>query len=137
MNTLATLMTRGLAEMTRLGLALGADLETFSGMAGVADLTATCLSSKSRNHRVGECLGQGGSLAEATAQAGGTAEAVQSCLAIQQIAAEAGVEAPITDSVVAVLHGGEPIDKMGRELLARPLRSEGSRYEAWPGNTRA
>jgi glycerol-3-phosphate dehydrogenase (NAD(P)+) len=132
LNTAATLMTRGLAEMTRLGLAVGADLETFAGMAGIADLTATCLSPLSRNHKVGVGLGQGLSVAEAVAAAGGTAEAVQTCLAVQAMAVRAGVDVPITDGVVAVLHQGVPVAQMGQELLARPFRSEGSRYLAWP-----
>ncbi|MDR2453685.1 MAG: NAD(P)-dependent glycerol-3-phosphate dehydrogenase [Bifidobacteriaceae bacterium] len=132
LNTAATLMTRGLAEMTRLGLALGADLETFAGMAGIADLVATCLSPLSRNHRVGEQLGRGATVAAAVAAVGGTAEAVESCLAAQALAQERGVDVPITNSAVAVLHQGMPVADMGRELLARPFRSEGSRYLAWP-----
>jgi glycerol-3-phosphate dehydrogenase (NAD(P)+) len=132
LNTAATLMTRGLAEMTRLGLALGADLETFAGMAGIADLAATCLSPLSRNHRVGQQLGRGATVEAAVAAVGGTAEAVQSCLAAQAIARAQVVDVPITDGVVAVLHEGVPVVDMGRELLARPFRSEGSRYQAWP-----
>jgi glycerol-3-phosphate dehydrogenase (NAD(P)+) len=135
LNTAATLMTRGLAEITRLGLALGADLETFAGMAGIADLAATCLSPLSRNHRVGEELGRGTPVPDAIAAVGGTAEAVQTCLAVQGLARDRGVDVPITDGVVAVLHQGVPVAQMGRELLARPFRSEGSRYEAWPAGT--
>jgi glycerol-3-phosphate dehydrogenase (NAD(P)+) len=131
LNTASTLMTRGLAEITRLGLALGADLETFAGMAGFADLAATCLSPLSRNHRVGEALGRGATVAEAVAAAGGPAEAVQTCLAVQALAQAKGVDVPITDGVVAVLHRGVPAAQMGRELLSRPFRTEGSRYLPW------
>jgi glycerol-3-phosphate dehydrogenase (NAD(P)+) len=132
LNTAATFMTRGLAEMTRLGLALGADLETFAGMAGVADLAATCLSPLSRNHRVGDQLGRGASVATAIAAAGGPAEAVQTCLAVQALARANQIDVPITDAAVAVLHHGVPATEMGRQLLSRPFRSEGARYEAWP-----
>jgi glycerol-3-phosphate dehydrogenase (NAD(P)+) len=131
LNTCATLMTRGLAEMTRLGLARGADLETFAGMAGFGDLAATCLSPLSRNHQVGRRLGQGMTVAAAIAATKGTAEAVETCLAIQSLAHSSGVDVPITDGVVAVLHQGVPAQRMGQELLARPLRAEGSRYLPW------
>jgi glycerol-3-phosphate dehydrogenase (NAD(P)+) len=132
LNTCSTLMTRGLAEMTRVGLALGADLETFAGMAGFGDLAATCLSPLSRNHQVGFRIGQGLGVPEAITATKGTAEAVQTCLAVQSLARSAGVEAPITDGVVAVIHNGADATQMGRELLGRPFRSEGSRYEPWP-----
>ncbi|MCL1898250.1 MAG: NAD(P)-dependent glycerol-3-phosphate dehydrogenase [Micrococcales bacterium] len=131
MNTLATFMTRGLAEMTRLGLALGADLETFSGMAGVGDLVATCLSSLSRNHSVGLALGQGLSMDQALAQIGGTAESITSAPAVLDLATSMGVEMPITEGVVAVVQGGASVAEMGRRLLTRPYRSEGARYEPW------
>ncbi|MDR1188302.1 MAG: NAD(P)-dependent glycerol-3-phosphate dehydrogenase [Bifidobacteriaceae bacterium] len=136
LNTCSTLMTRGLAEMTRVGLAQGADLETFAGMAGFGDLTATCLSSLSRNHQVGHRIGQGMTVEEAVAATRGTAEAVQTCLAVQSLARSIGVEVPITDGVVAVIHEGMDAGEMGKQLLARPFRSEGSRYLAWPSSTR-
>jgi glycerol-3-phosphate dehydrogenase (NAD(P)+) len=134
LNTCSTLMTRGLAEMTRVGLALGADLETFAGMAGFGDLAATCLSPLSRNHQVGRRIGQGLSVDQAVAATRGTAEAVQTCRAVQALTRSIGVEAPITDGVVAVIHEGVDVARMGRELLSRPFRSEGSRYIAWPAN---
>jgi glycerol-3-phosphate dehydrogenase (NAD(P)+) len=132
LNTCSTLMTRGLAEMTRVGLALGADLETFAGMAGFGDLAATCLSSLSRNHQVGHRIGEGMTVPEAIAATKGTAEAVQTCLAVQSLARSVNVEVPITDGVVAVIHHGQDAIQMGRELLSRPFRSEGSRYLPWP-----
>jgi glycerol-3-phosphate dehydrogenase (NAD(P)+) len=137
MNTLATLMTRGLAEMTRLGLAMGANLETFAGMAGFGDLAATCLSARSRNHAVGVKLGEGLSVEQARATVGGTAEALDSAAAIAALARSVGVEMPITEGVVAVVLGRVGVGAMGRELLARPFRSEGSKYQAWPTDTPA
>jgi glycerol-3-phosphate dehydrogenase (NAD(P)+) len=132
LNTRATLMTRGLAEMTRLGLALGADVETFAGLAGFGDVAATCLSELSRNHAVGLHLGQGMSLDQAVAATFGTAEAVWTAPAVCALAKPLGVEMPIAAGVVAVVSGQMGAAAMGRELLGRPLRSEGSRYEAWP-----
>ena len=132
MNTQAAFMDRGLAEMTRLGLALGADLETFAGMAGFGDLVATCLSDLSRNQSVGRMLGQGMTVEEAQGRIGGTAEAVTSAPAVLDLARSVGVEMPITEGVVAVVNGDVGIEEMGRRLLARPFRSEGVRYEAWP-----
>jgi glycerol-3-phosphate dehydrogenase (NAD(P)+) len=131
LNTQATMLTRGLAEMTRLGLALGAELETFQGMAGVGDLAATCLSPLSRNHQVGVHLGQGRTVAEAVAATKGTAEAVETAPAVRDLARGLGVEMPITEGVVAVIHEGMDAARMGHLLLTRPYRSEGSRYEAW------
>ncbi|MDR1635568.1 MAG: NAD(P)-dependent glycerol-3-phosphate dehydrogenase [Bifidobacteriaceae bacterium] len=131
LNTCSTLMTRGLAEMTRVGLALGADLETFAGMAGFGDLAATCLSPLSRNHQVGFRIGEGMGVDEAVQATRGVAEAVQTCLAVQSLARAHAVEVPITDGVVAVIHQGVAAAEMGRELLGRPFRSEGSRYEPW------
>jgi glycerol-3-phosphate dehydrogenase (NAD(P)+) len=132
LNTTATLMTRGLAEMTRLGLALGADVETFAGLAGFGDLAATCLSNLSRNHQVGLLVGQGVPVADAVARTGGTAEAIDTSLAVNELAAGVGVEMPITQGVVNVVHKGLGVVEMGRELLSRPFRAEGSSYEPWP-----
>lgn len=123
-NTTATVMTRGLAEITRLGLALGANPETFSGLAGMGDLIATCASPLSRNHSLGSHIGKGVSLDEAITRTGGTAEGVKSSLSIQQLAADVGVDVPICDAVVAMLHGGEPIDGVLRALLSRPRKAE-------------
>ncbi|OCI31140.1 NAD(P)H-dependent glycerol-3-phosphate dehydrogenase [Oerskovia enterophila] len=124
-NTTATVITRGLVEITRLGLALGADAETFSGLAGMGDLVATCTSPLSRNHTLGKHIGQGMSLEEAVAATGGTAEGVKSCRSVLELAQKVGVDMPITAGVVAVLHEGMPVDDMARGLLARPQKSEG------------
>ncbi len=123
-NTMATVITRGLAEIRRLGLALGADAETFGGLAGVGDLMATCASPASRNHSVGMLLGQGVSLEEAVAATEGTAEGVKTSHAVAELATALGVEMPITQAVVKVLYGGLPIDEMASLLLARPLKAE-------------
>lgn len=124
-NTTATIITRGLAEITRLGLALGADSETFPGLAGMGDLMATCASPLSRNHTLGKHIGRGLTLEEAIAVTGGTAEGVKSCRSVAQLARRVGVEMPITDAVVAVLHQGLPVDKMTAMLLSRPKKAEG------------
>lgn len=124
-NTTATVITRGLVEITRLGLALGADAETFSGLAGMGDLVATCTSPLSRNHTLGKHIGRGMSLEEAIVATGGTAEGVKSCRSVLELAQKVGVDMPITAGVVAVLHQGMPVDDMARGLLARPQKSEG------------
>lgn len=123
-NTTATIITRGLAEITRLGLALGSTPETFAGLAGMGDLIATCASPLSRNHTLGANIGAGLSLDEAVAKTGGTAEAVSSCVSILQLAQDAGVEVPICEAVVAMLHDGVPIDAVMEALLARPRKAE-------------
>jgi glycerol-3-phosphate dehydrogenase (NAD(P)+) len=124
-NTTATVITRGLVEITRLGLALGADAETFAGLAGMGDLVATCASPLSRNHTLGVHMGQGASLEEAVAATGGTAEGVKSSTSVLDLARTAGVDVPITAAVVAVLHHGLPVDEMAQMLLARPHKAEG------------
>ncbi|WP_435300446.1 NAD(P)H-dependent glycerol-3-phosphate dehydrogenase [Timonella sp. A28] len=128
-NTTATIITRGLAEITRLGLKLGAELETFPGLAGMGDLMATCASPLSRNHTLGKHIGQGLSLEEAIAVTGGTAEGAKSCRSVAQLAQHVGVDMPITNAVVSVLHEGMPVDEMTRALLSRPQKAEGSQYD--------
>ena len=124
-NTMATVITRGLVEITRLGLALGADAETFSGLAGMGDLVATCASPQSRNHTLGNHIGRGMTLEEAIAATGGTAEGVKSSRSVLELAEAAGVEMPITAAVVAVLHQGLPVPEMAQMLLTRPHKAEG------------
>lgn len=123
-NTTATVMTRGLAEITRLGLALGAQPETFSGLAGMGDLIATCASPLSRNHTLGRHIGAGSSLEEAISLTGGTAEGVKTSLSIQDLAGVAGVDVPICEAVVKMLHEGEPKENVLTTLLARPRKAE-------------
>ncbi len=123
-NTMATVITRGLVEITRLGLALGAQPETFPGLAGMGDLMATCASPDSRNHTLGGHIGRGMALDEAIAATGGTAEAVKTCRPVLELARRLGIEMPITEAVVRVLYEGLPVDQLAPMLLARPRRSE-------------
>ncbi len=124
-NTTATVITRGLVEITRLGLALGANAETFAGLAGLGDLVATCTSPLSRNHTLGTYIGQGLTLEKAIAATGGTAEGVKSCRSVLDLAKSVGVDMPITEGVVAVLHEGMPVETMVQMLLSRPKKAEG------------
>jgi glycerol-3-phosphate dehydrogenase (NAD(P)+) len=123
-NTKATLLTRGLTEMTRLGVALGGQSLTFSGLAGMGDLIATCSSSKSRNHTVGEELGKGRPLDEIVGEMKMVAEGVKSSRVVTALAAEHGVEMPIAEQVEAVCHRGLAVaDAMG-SLMQRRAGSE-------------
>ncbi|HEU4621146.1 MAG TPA: NAD(P)H-dependent glycerol-3-phosphate dehydrogenase [Burkholderiaceae bacterium] len=123
-NARAALVTRGLAEITRLGCALGARVETFMGLAGLGDLMLTCTGDLSRNRRVGLALGQGQSLEQALGGLGHVAEGVQSARAVRALAQQHGVSMPITEAVCAVLFEGlSPSDALGA-LLAREPRSE-------------
>jgi glycerol-3-phosphate dehydrogenase (NAD(P)+) len=123
-NTTATVITRGLVEITRLGRALGAQAETFAGLAGMGDLVATCASPLSRNHTLGKHVGQGMSLEDALVATGTTAEGVKSSRSVLELAQKHGVDMPITAGVVAVLHEGLSVDEMARTLLSRPQKSE-------------
>ncbi|ASK64764.1 glycerol-3-phosphate acyltransferase [Brachybacterium avium] len=123
-NTTASLITRGLAEITRLGVALGGRPETFSGLAGLGDLVATCASPLSRNHRLGLALGQGLDVEAAAAAVGQTAEGVATARAVADLAARIGVDMPITRAVVAVVDHGESIDEVTTALLSRSVRPE-------------
>ena len=123
-NSQAALTTRGLAEMTRLGVALGANPMTFAGLAGVGDLMATCNSTLSRNRTFGVALGQGKSMAEAQAIIRTTSEGVKSCSSILDLATRHGVEMPITDQVVQVIHAGKSPSDVLRSLMARSTRAE-------------
>ncbi|SEM36674.1 NAD(P)H-dependent glycerol-3-phosphate dehydrogenase [Streptacidiphilus jiangxiensis] len=123
-NTKASLITRGLAETTRLGLAMGADPHTFAGLAGMGDLVATCSSPLSRNHTFGLNLGRGMSLAEATAAMRQTAEGVKSCVSVLDLAHRNGVDMPITQTVVDIVHGGKSPRTAVKELMGRSAKPE-------------
>ncbi|MGO1408168.1 MAG: NAD(P)H-dependent glycerol-3-phosphate dehydrogenase [Brachybacterium sp.] len=123
-NTTASLITRGLAEITRLGVALGGRPETFAGLAGMGDLVATCASPLSRNHRLGLALGRGLDVQAAAAEVGQTAEGVATARAVADLAARLGVDMPITRAVVAVVDHGEGIDEVTTALLFRSVRPE-------------
>ncbi|HEU5353539.1 MAG TPA: NAD(P)H-dependent glycerol-3-phosphate dehydrogenase [Actinocrinis sp.] len=123
-NTKASLITRGLAETTRLGLAAGADPFTFSGLAGLGDLVATCASPLSRNHRFGSLLGSGLTVAEAQQEVRQTTEGVKSCESVLELARRHGVEMPLVETVVAVVHEGRSPREMLAALMARSAKSE-------------
>lgn len=124
-NTLATVITRGLAEITRLGVALGAEERTFAGLAGLGDLVATCTSPLSRNRSFGVRLGEGGTLEEAMkATHGQVAEGVISSSSIWQLAQENQVEMPITQAVYAVCHQGMAVEPMVGALMGRSKKAE-------------
>ena len=123
-NTKATMMTRGLAELTRLGVALGGDPFTFSGLAGMGDLVATCSSSQSRNHHVGTELGRGRSLDEVIAEMNMVAEGVKSSKVVCELGRVNGVEMPIADEVHAVCHEGRSAAEALSNLMHRQLRAE-------------
>ena len=123
-NTKATLITRGLAETTRLAMALGADPRTMAGLAGVGDLIATCMSPLSRNHSFGVKLGEGLSVAEVTEQTRQTAEGVKSCASILDLARAHGVDVPITEMVNRVVHEDFAPADMVEVLLARARKHE-------------
>ncbi|AZM91372.1 MULTISPECIES: NAD(P)H-dependent glycerol-3-phosphate dehydrogenase [Streptomyces] len=123
-NTKGSLITRGLAEATRLGLAMGADPLTFSGLAGLGDLVATCSSPLSRNHTFGTNLGRGMTLEETIAVTRQTAEGVKSCQSVADLARRYGVDMPITDTVVEIVHHGKPPLVALKELMGRSAKPE-------------
>jgi glycerol-3-phosphate dehydrogenase (NAD(P)+) len=124
-NSQASIITRGLAEMIRLGLALGADMATFAGLAGVGDLVATCMSPLSRNRTFGENLGRGMTLEEVARATKQTAEGVKSCESILALGRRHNVEMPITEHVVAAVHDGLPPEEIVRRIMSRTAKAEG------------
>jgi glycerol-3-phosphate dehydrogenase (NAD(P)+) len=124
-NSKASIITRGLAEMTRLGMALGADAATFAGLAGIGDLVATCMSPLSRNRTFGENLGRGMSLEEVVAATRQTAEGVKSCESILALARAHDVDMPITEHIVAAVHDGLPPREIVRRIMSRSAKAEG------------
>jgi glycerol-3-phosphate dehydrogenase (NAD(P)+) len=124
-NTKASVITRGLAETSRLALALGGKAHTMAGLAGLGDLVATCSSPLSRNHTAGRLLGQGLTLDEVAQKMTQTAEGIKSGPAVHELAGKVGVEMPITAAVVAVLAGKLSVDQLGPLLLSRELKAEG------------
>ena len=123
-NARAALITRGLAEMVRLGIAKGAAAETFRGLSGLGDLVLTCTAVQSRNYALGAALGRGLRREEALAGRRAVVEGVASAAAVAGLAARLGVEMPITAAVDGVLHRGIAIDMMIDSLLSRPPRAE-------------
>lgn len=123
-NTRATLITRGLAEMTRLGVAMGGAAATFAGLAGIGDLVATCSSTQSRNNMVGMQLGQGKRIADVLASTNMVAEGVKSSPSVLDLAHRYGVDMPITEQVVAVCHQGRSAADALGALMQRSRKSE-------------
>jgi glycerol-3-phosphate dehydrogenase (NAD(P)+) len=123
-NARATMITRGLAEIARIGVALGAEPLTFAGLAGMGDLVATCSSPLSRNRRFGEDLGRGMTVEQVFAKTRQTAEGVESCRSILDLAMKRSVAAPITEHVVKVVDDGWTVEQMMTSLLATDPRHE-------------
>lgn len=123
-NTRATLITRGLAEMTRFGVALGGQPMTFAGLAGMGDLIATCSSRQSRNNMVGYQLGQGRSISEIVGEMKMVAEGVKSCASVLALAERVGLQMPITAEVVAVCHDDRSAADAMAALMARGAGAE-------------
>ncbi|HEX9995385.1 MAG TPA: NAD(P)H-dependent glycerol-3-phosphate dehydrogenase [Acidimicrobiales bacterium] len=123
-NTRAAVITRGLAELSRLGVAMGGDPLTFSGLAGMGDLVATCISPQSRNRYVGEQLGRGRTIEEVTSEMRMVAEGVKTCRVALELGREHGVDMPIAEQVVAVCHEGRTAEDAYRGLLRREQKRE-------------
>ena len=123
-NTRATLITRGLAELTRLGVALGGQPLTFSGLAGMGDLVATCISTQSRNRYVGEQLGKGRTIEDIIGEMNMVAEGVKTSRAVVDLAARHDIEMPIAEQVVAVLYEGKAAADIVPSLMQRAAKSE-------------
>ena len=123
-NTRAALITRGLHELTRLGVALGGEPLTFAGLAGMGDLVATCISRQSRNRHVGEALGRGQTIDEIVAAMNMVAEGVKSSKAVLDLSVRVGVEMPIAEQVVAVLYEGKQASELVPALMQREAKPE-------------
>ena len=128
-NTKALLMTRGMAEIARLGVALGGRRETFTGLAGMGDLIVTCCSMHSRNRRCGILIGQGTPVQEAIRQIGAVVEGYYAAANARALARKAGVEMPIAQAAYEVLYEGRPVSGVVDALMSRAKRSE--REEGW------
>ena len=123
-NSVAALITRGLAEITRLARREGAQVETLTGLAGLGDLVLTCTGTLSRNRFVGEELGKGRTLDEIVGGLSEVAEGINTARAVKKLADRANLEMPITNEVNAVLYDGKPVRDAVAELMSRPLREE-------------
>lgn len=124
-NTKAALITRGISEIARFGLARGADRQTFSGLAGVGDMIVTCTSRHSRNRKCGELIGKGATLAEATKEVGMVVEGAHTCKAVMEMRKDIPeIEMPITEVLYKILYEDYPARKALKELMERKLRHE-------------
>ena len=120
----AALITRGFAEMTRMGVALGGQAETVAGLCGLGDLVLTCSSPQSRNMSLGLALGQGQTVEQALAGKRSVAEGYESAPAVRELAAKMGVDMPISLAVAALLNGETTVEGVIDNLLSRPLKAE-------------
>lgn len=123
-NAKAALLTRGVVEITRFGMAQGAQAATFAGLAGIGDLITTCYSQYGRNRRLGAKLGEGASLAQATSEISGVVEGVNTCQSVHGIAAAQSIEMPICTEVYRVLFESKPAEEATDSLMLRPVRDE-------------
>lgn len=123
-NTRAALITRGIAEMLRLGLKMGAEAQTFSGLSGMGDIILTCTSTMSRNYTVGVKIGQGMKLAEIVGSTKSIAEGVETSISALELARSKKVEMPIVEQVYSVLHEDKGAFEAVKELMNRPLKTE-------------
>jgi glycerol-3-phosphate dehydrogenase (NAD(P)+) len=123
-NTRIALITRGLVEMTRLGVALGARRETFMGLAGLGDLVLTCTDDHSRNRRFGLALGQGAEVSSALERIGQVVEGYPAALALRRVATREGVTMPIAEGIYGVLYEQLPVEQVVRGLMLRPIKPE-------------
>ena len=123
-NTVAALVTRGLAEMTRLSVGLGARPETLAGLAGLGDLVLTCTGGLSRNRAFGQALGRGSSVEQAKGEGRAVVEGLRTTAAACDLAARAGIEMPIATHMRAVLYEGKAVREAVDELMLRSLKRE-------------
>jgi glycerol-3-phosphate dehydrogenase (NAD(P)+) len=123
-NARAALITRGLAEITRIGVTMGAEAATFAGLSGMGDLVLTCSGDTSRNRRVGLALGRGQTMAQILGEMRMVAEGVKTTKVAHELAAKLGVQAPITAVMHAIVHEGAPARESMQRLMTRALRSE-------------
>lgn len=123
-NTKASMMTRGLAEMARLGGAMGANPLTYMGLAGMGDLVVTCTSKHSRNRSLGEFVAKGGTVEEWEAQSKMVAEGAVAARSIRELARARGVDVPLTDKVYEILYEGHPATEAVADLMERPTKTE-------------
>lgn len=128
-NAKALLMTRGMTEMARLGVALGGRKETFAGLSGMGDLIVTCTSRHSRNRSCGILIGEGKSVADAMREVGATVEGYYAAFSARQLAQRCGVEMPICECAYQILYEGQPVARVVQQLMTRDKRREAD--ETW------
>ena len=123
-NAKAALLTRGLAEITRLGVAMGARPQTFAGLAGLGDLVTTCISPKGRNRSFGERIGKGQTIKQAEAATESVIEGIATCKSVVALAQRYNVEMPITQAIYEVLFENKPVRVAVADLMSRRLKAE-------------